>query len=230
MQATSDSTQSPVKTKVWDLPTRVFHWGMLALLVALYWAASEGEMEWHQICAYGLMILLAFRIVWGFIGSETAQFKHFVHSPKAVISYAQQVKSKQAPMAVGHNPLGGYMVVVLISVVAIQLISGLFATDDIFTEGPLYAYVSSEVSSWLTWLHKKNFDLILVLSGVHVLAVLLHRLKGEKLVLAMITGYKRLDNHVELSFRSVVLALILLAALALPITAWLIMPVWQQLI
>ncbi len=187
-------------------------------------------MEWHQICAYGLMVLLAFRIIWGIIGSETAQFKHFVHSPKVVFNYAKQVKNKQAPIAVGHNPLGGYMVVALITLVCLQLISGLFATDDIFTEGPLYASVSSEVSSWLTWLHKKNFDLILVLSAVHVLAVIVHRFKGEKLVAAMVTGYKQLDRHVELSFRSLVIAIIVFVTLAIPITTWLILPVWQQLI
>lgn len=177
------------KIKVWDLPVRVFHWSMLALLIGLWWSADAGEMSLHQVFAYLLMAILSFRLIWGIMGSDTARFSHFVRSPKKVIQYAS---SPQKPESIGHNPMGGYMVLLLLSLLTIQLVSGLFATDDIFTEGPLYSYVSSATASTMTWLHKQNFNLILGFSAMHVLAVVIYLLKGENLIKAMFTGYKHL--------------------------------------
>ncbi len=179
------------KIKVWDFSTRFFHWAMVLLLVGLWWTAENGEMQWHQICAYLLMTLILFRLVWGFWGSETALFKQFIVSPKQVISYTLK---EPKPKTLGHNPLGGYMVVVLIGLIAMQLGTGLFATDEIFTEGPLVSLVSSETASWLTWVHKNNFNLIVTMAAVHILAVVVHLLKGENLINAMFTGYKELSE------------------------------------
>lgn len=180
------------QVKVWDFPVRAFHWMMVILLGALWWSADVGEMSLHQVFAYLLMTLLAFRLVWGVIGSDTAKFTHFLRSPKAVIKYA---KDKQKPQSLGHNPLGGYMVILLLSLLAVQLVTGLFATDDIFTEGPFYSYVSSATASTLTWMHKQNFNLILGFAAMHVLAVVIYLVKGENLITAMVTGYKRVQGE-----------------------------------
>ncbi|MEJ6121499.1 cytochrome b/b6 domain-containing protein [Vibrio sp. 2-Bac 85] len=180
------------KIKVWDFSTRFFHWAMVLLLVGLWWTAENGEMQWHQICAYLLMTLILFRLIWGFWGSETALFKQFIVSPKQVISYTLK---EPKPKTLGHNPLGGYMVVVLLSLIALQLGTGLFATDEIFTEGPLVSLVSSDTANWLTWVHKNNFNIIIAMAAVHILAVVVHLLKGENLINAMFTGYKELSGH-----------------------------------
>ena len=163
------------KIKVWDFPTRFFHWAMVSLVGGLWWTAEIGEMQWHQILAYLLMTLIIFRLIWGFIGSDTAKFTHFFVAPKKVIAYA---KAQPKPKSIGHNPLGGYMVILLLSIIMLQLISGLFATDDIFTEGPLMHLVSSDTAGWLTWLHKTNFNIILAMAAIHIIAVVVHVAKG----------------------------------------------------
>ncbi|MGS0679573.1 cytochrome b/b6 domain-containing protein [Shewanella sp. 125m-7] len=228
--------QNLVKIKVWDVPTRVFHWGMLCLLGGLWWSADAGEMEWHQILAYGLMILIAVRLIWGLIGSDTSRFSHFVHSPKTVINYLGKTRREGISSSIGHNPVGGYMVVTLITLICVQLISGLFATDDIFTEGPLYSLVSSDTASWLTWLHKKNFDLILILAAVHVLAVGVHMIKGDKILGPMFSGYKTLPDSVindlktnKLQFASMIKAVILVLVVSVLVLNYLMLPVIDML-
>lgn len=225
-----------VKIKVWDLPTRIFHWGMVCLLALLWWSADAGEMQWHQIFAYSLLILIGFRILWGLIGSDTARFSHFVHHPKVVLDYLRSIRTEGMSVVLGHNPIGGYMVIALIGIISLQLVTGLFATDDIFTEGPLYSYVSSDTSRFLTWLHKMNFNLILVLSAIHVLAVVIHAIKGDKLVGAMISGYKRVSNAAlsssaksELRFKSVLLALVLFIVCGAMVFGYLIWPIVKVL-
>ncbi|MGS0673589.1 cytochrome b/b6 domain-containing protein [Shewanella sp. 30m-9] len=228
--------QNLVKIKVWDLPTRVFHWGMLCLLGGLWWTADAGEMEWHQILAYGLMILIAVRLIWGLVGSDTARFSHFVYSPKTVIHYLNRTRREGISSSIGHNPVGGYMVVTLITLICIQLITGLFATDDIFTEGPLYSFVSSDTASWLTWLHKKNFDLILILAAMHVLAVGVHMIKGDKILGAMFSGYKSLPESEitdssanNLAFASMLKALVLVLVVGALVLNYLMWPVIDML-
>lgn len=225
-----------VKIKVWDLPTRIFHWGMVCLLALLWWSADAGEMQWHQIFAYSLLILIGFRILWGLIGSDTARFSHFVYHPKVVLDYLRSIRTKGMSVVLGHNPVGGYMVIALIGIISLQLVTGLFATDDIFTEGPLYNYVSSDTSGFLTWLHKTNFNLILLLSAIHVLAVIIHAMKGDKLVGAMISGYKKVSKVAfsssaksELRFKSEWLALVLFTVCAAVVFGYLMWPIVQVL-
>jgi cytochrome b len=181
------------KIKVWDFPTRFFHWAMVLLLGGLWWTADVGEMQWHQVLAYVLMGLIGFRLIWGLVGSETSQFRYFVVLPQQVISY---VKAQPKPSTLGHNPLGGYMVVVLLSILVLQLTTGLFATDEIFTEGPLMYLVSSDIAGWLTWLHKTNFNLILALAALHIIAVIVHVFKGDNILKAMFSGYKQINKQV----------------------------------
>ncbi|QFU21754.1 cytochrome b/b6 domain-containing protein [Shewanella eurypsychrophilus] len=219
------------KVKVWDISTRLFHWGMIGLLAGLWWSADAGELVWHQVLAYSLMVLIVFRIIWGLVGSDTAKFSHFIKHPKTVFQYVGSIKRHGVSSSVGHNPLGGYMVIALIAVVTLQLSTGLFATDEIFTEGPLYSYVASDTALWLTWLHKQTFNIILLLASIHVLAVLVHTVKGDKLILPMITGYKNISEaaNVSLGFRSVFIALALFSALATLVGNYLIWPMVQML-
>ena len=225
-------TEQKIRIKVWDLSTRVFHWGMIALLAALWWTAEEGHMEWHQICAYTLASMLIFRLIWGFIGSETSRFSHFVSSPKKAIQYIKDAKSSKVNHNhIGHNPIGGYMVVMLLALLAAQFITGLYSTDDIFTEGPLYSTVSGDIADSLTWLHKNIFYLILGLAVVHVIAVITHSLKGDKIVPAMFTGKKEVGEQPEkpLMFQSSIISLILWVITLGSMAYFLIIPIWQSI-
>ncbi|RPA63911.1 cytochrome B [Shewanella frigidimarina] len=211
------------KIKVWDFPTRFFHWAMVCLIGGLWWTAEIGEMQWHQILAYLLMTLITFRLIWGFIGSDTAKFTHFFVAPKKVIAYA---KAQPKPSSLGHNPLGGYMVIVLLGSLVLQLSTGLFATDDIFTEGPLIYLVSSDTAGWLTWLHKTNFNLILALAAVHIIAVLVHVFKGDNILKAMFSGYKQVTEQVASpTLRSPWMALVIVLAIFAAIWWLLLEPV-----
>ncbi|MGZ9897561.1 cytochrome b/b6 domain-containing protein [Shewanella gaetbuli] len=199
------------RIKVWDLPVRIFHWGMVSLLALLWWTADAGEMELHQVMAYLLCSLLVFRVVWGVVGSETAKFSQFLRSPKAALQYA---KSNPKPESIGHNPLGAFMVVLLMLLLMVQFSTGLFATDDIFTEGPLNRYISSDLASTLTWIHKQAFNVILAFAAIHVLAIIIYLIKGDNLIAAMITGYKKVNAQVaQPKLRSIWIALVIFAGI-----------------
>ncbi|MEZ9141050.1 MULTISPECIES: cytochrome b/b6 domain-containing protein [unclassified Shewanella] len=216
------------KIKVWDIPTRLFHWLTVGLLISLWWTADSGEMEWHQICAYSLMVLVLFRLLWGIVGSETSRFTDFVSGPTKVLNY---LTGKHKSTVVGHNPLGGYMVLFMFTVLSLQLFSGLFSSDDIFTEGPLYSTVSSDLGAWFTWLHKVNFNVILACIVLHISVILLYAIKGNNLVTAMISGNKKMTDKEynmlsqEPKMTSSVLAIIIVAAISLVIGYWLIAPI-----
>ncbi|WP_371316298.1 cytochrome b/b6 domain-containing protein [Shewanella sp. NIFS-20-20] len=220
-----------IQIKVWDKPTRLFHWLTVVLLAGLWWTAEQAYMEWHQVLAYSVMVLILFRLLWGWFGSETARFRHFVKSPRRVLAYTRQLLVTGIKPHIGHNPLGGYMVIGLLVLLMIQLVSGLFASDEVFTEGPLYSSVSAATSQWLTWLHKWNFNLILACSGIHVVAVIGHRVAGDKLIGAMFTGtrhWHETPSQVppsQLQFTSSWIAWGLLLVIAFPIAYLLIWPV-----
>lgn len=177
---------------VWDWPVRLFHW-VLVTLLAGSWASAEAGVEymhWHMRCGYGVLALLLFRMLWGLWGSINARFAGFVRGPRAVLAYVRAWFSRQPRHYLGHNPLGGWMVVALLLLLAVQAGSGLFANDDIFTEGPLYSLVGKDTSDLLTFIHKRNFNLLLLAVGLHVTAVLLYLWRGENLLKAMFTGRK----------------------------------------
>jgi cytochrome b len=219
--------KTQTKVKVWDFPTRFFHWSMLLLLLALWLSAENSEMQWHQVFAYLLMILISVRIFWGLIGSETSRFNSFVVSPLKALAY---LTTKPKPSALGHNPLGGYMVMAMLVVLVIQLTTGLFSTDEVFTEGPLYSMVDEQFALGLTWLHKVNFNVLLALAGIHILAVLGYLFKGDNLIKPMLTGYKVRNEHlsqplVKPKMKSAMLALVILVIVAVPVWFALLKPV-----
>jgi len=197
----NDATPKPDKAdptiRVWDPPTRVFHWALVILVVVSVITGNVGgldEMELHKLSGYAILALVLFRMVWGVIGSPRSRFADFVRGPRAVFAYAVGLMRPGYRGTLGHNPLGGWSVMALLALLLVQAGTGLFANDDIFTEGPLAGKVSKSTSDWLTEIHELNSTLLLILIGVHVSAVLFYLLvKRENLIRPMFTGRKAAD-------------------------------------
>lgn len=182
------------KIRVWDLPLRLFHWA-LAVLVVVAWVTQYiggNAMDWHFRTGYALLVLILFRVIWGFVGPRYARFSGFFHHPRTIVGYVRG----RVQHLLGHNPLGSLSALALIAVVLAQALSGMFTNDDIFfTEGPLARYVSKDVSDRLTWFHREVSALALyVLVALHLAAIGWYSLvKKAKLVKPMLTG----DQEVE---------------------------------
>ena len=184
---------------VWDLPTRLFHWLLMIMVGTSFVTGKMGGnvMQYHEWSGFVILVLLLFRVAWGFVGSRESRFATFVRDPATVFLYAKSLLHRNSPRYLGHNPLGGWSIVAMLLALFIQAATGLFANDNIATEGPLYLWVSRETSDWLTGIHKLNQQIIIVLISVHLLAVLFHLFfKGENLVTPMITGIKEWDCEV----------------------------------
>ena len=192
-------TNGLVAVRTWDLPLRIFHWLLVVLFGAQLYSGKTGGnlMTWHMYGGYEVLTLVIFRILWGFAGGSHARFRDFVASPAAAWRFARRLLSSASAHSVGHNPLGGWMVLAFLAAFAVQAATGLFANDDIASEGPLAVLVSKDVSDRLTSVHKWNFKLLWVLVALHVAAVLYHRLvKKEDLIRAMFTGVKHVPDAV----------------------------------
>jgi len=180
------------KVRVWDLPTRLFHWLLAVLVVAAYVTGQLGGsfIQWHGRVGIAILGLLTFRLVWGFIGSTYARFADFVPGPAHLWAHLRGHWS-----GLGHNPLGALSVLALLGVMSYQAVTGLFANDDIAFSGPLRALVSGDTSDWLSGLHRQNYWPIIVLVALHVGAVLFYAVfKKDNLVKPMITGDKEVDE------------------------------------
>lgn len=172
------------RIKVWDGFIRSFHWLLVIAIATLYFSAEEGMMELHFIAGFFTLALLLTRLIWGLIGSKTAKLSALLHSPITAIK-----SFKQTNEPVGHGAAGSYMVLAFFALLLVQLVSGLMTTDDILTDGPLVQYASNNVVEWAGWLHHTNFDLLFYAIILHVVAIVIYRIKGKKLVKAMVTGY-----------------------------------------
>jgi len=184
---------TPAKVRVWDVPVRLFHWLLLALLGFSWWSGEQGNewMEYHGWSGYAILTLVLFRIVWGFVGSDSARFAHFVRGPSASYAYFRSVLQRRPKAFLGHNPLGGWMILSLLLVLLVQAVTGLLGNDDNAYEGPLSHWLRHSTSSLITTLHAYNFDLLLGLIGLHVAAVLTHQLlRRDDMIKAMFTGVK----------------------------------------
>jgi cytochrome b len=212
--------------RVWDLPTRLFHWLLVVLLVLLYASGEYNvlDMRWHFWAGYATLALLVFRVLWGFFGSQTSRFGDFVRGPIAVAHYVRALFSATGKVSIGHNPLGGWSVLALLLCVAVQSVTGLFSSDEIDSDGPFVAHVSVKTVKWMTRLHHWNQNVLLILVGVHVAAVLLYLLlKHENLIGPMISGRKRLTVSRTLYYASVwrALALLVVSVAAIAALLWL---------
>ncbi|WP_127090065.1 cytochrome b/b6 domain-containing protein [Aquabacter cavernae] len=179
--------------KIWDAPTRLFHWTLVALIIGAYVTAENGWIDWHFRCGYSIIALLLFRLGWGLVGSDTARFVRFVKSPFAALGHLAHFTRREPDTEVGHNAAGGLMVLGMLALIGFQVGSGLFSTDGIFTDGPLASLVGSDMSERITGWHVFNFNLILAAVAMHILAILAYAaVKRHDLVRPMVTGVKRL--------------------------------------
>lgn len=213
--------------RVWDLPVRIVHWLLVAALVGAY-ATHKAGVEWfrvHAWCGYTVVVLSAFRILWGFVGTRHARFVSFVRGPRETFGYLFEVLRGHHPAHAGHNPLGAWMVVFLLAALFAQGVTGLFANDEIFNTGPLVGYVAEGTSLALTSWHRRIFDWILIAVLLHVAAVLAHRaFARQDLIGPMFSGRKPatvVGADEAIGSSRLWLAVLLLAAVA-GLVGWLI--------
>jgi cytochrome b len=178
---------------VWDLPLRAFHW-LLVAAVATSWLTHELGVEyfdWHVRAGYVTLVLVAFRIAWGFVGPRHARFADFLRGPRGILAYLRSARRGGGAVPVGHNPLGGLSILALLALLLFQALTGLFSNDEIYNSGPLYGYVSDGQSDRLTSLHKQNFDWLLAFIGLHLVAVAWYQwVRKQDLIRPMLTGRK----------------------------------------
>lgn len=213
------SQQEPARmVKVWDIPTRLFHW-TLVVLIAFAWVSNKylGKMFYlHKITGYLILALVLYRIVWGFVGGQTALFRTFVR-PIAAFGYFADLLRGRSRHFLGHNPLGGLMVLALLALAGAQATLGLFSLDDVpaTIEGPFASKVAESTAEFLTSLHRRGFYILLAAIGLHVAANLFYTLvKKDNLIGAMVKGVKEARTYEDLQDSrpgSPVMALVCLA-------------------
>jgi len=191
---------SPVgakRVRVWDLPVRVVHWAMVALLIGLVVTGKLGGdwLLWHMRFGEAMLALVTFRVIWGFVGSRNARFVAFVHGPGAAMRHLRSFLRRPRDPHVTHTPLGGWMVVALLGALLVQATLGLFTNDDGQWSGPFAERVTKATSDAMSSYHRRFAWAIIALASLHVAAVLaylvLHR---QNLTAAMVTGAKRLPS------------------------------------
>jgi cytochrome b len=175
---------------VWDWPLRVFHWALAACVAgsfATHYAGLEW-FDWHRRLGYATLVLVLFRVIWGFVGTRYARFANFVRGPREVAQYLRG----DLRVSAGHNPLGALSVLAFLCVLLLQATTGLFANDEIANAGPFYGWVSQATSNSLTALHELNSSVLVGLVVLHLLAVAWYDLGRRRagLVRAMVTGRK----------------------------------------
>ena len=180
------------KRLVWDLPLRLFHWLLVASIVASYITAKFiDDRQWHFYVGYWTLGLLIFRILWGFLGPRHARFTNFVRSPSAIWLYFKGLFNKGSSPSIGHNPVGGLMVLVMLVLMTLQAVTGLFTTDAVIWAGPYNPAVSENTASLLSTVHYWNFNFILAAVGLHIAAIVFYAFyKNQNLVVPMLHGHK----------------------------------------
>ena len=188
------------KIRIWDLPTRLFHWALPVALLVLFITGDLGGnlMEWHMRTGYAVGALVLFRLIWGFVGGRWSRFSSFVPTPQRLLAYLKGQPG--AFSGAGHNPIGAFSVLAMLLVLALQVGTGLLSDDEIAFTGPLYSFVSSQISGLATWYHKEvGSTILLVLVGLHLAAIVFYRaVKQQRLVHAMLSGDQAVNDQ-ELS-------------------------------
>ncbi|MEH6566844.1 MAG: cytochrome b/b6 domain-containing protein [Halopseudomonas sp.] len=205
---------------VWDLPLRLFHW-LLALCVtgALVTVSLGGNwMVWHERFGLAVLGLLTFRLVWGLVGGTYARFSNFFPTPSRVSCYLRGQWYE-----LGHNPLGAFSVFAMLALFSFQALTGLITNDDVAFYGPLTRLVSSEVGALVSGWHRSTEELIYVVIGLHILAIVIYRLRGKKLVGAMLHGRKESEQALKPDPHSggaLALSIALIIAIGMVWLAW----------
>ena len=181
-----------IQVRIWDWPTRIFHWTLAILIVALVITGNVGgnAMVWHFRCGYAVLSLLIFRFIWGFCGGHWSRWRQLACTPELIRQYFKN-SMPQTPF-LGHNPLGSLAVIAMLALLTLQVSTGLISDDEISNAGPLVSLVSGSSVSLATSWHKgfgKTFILLLV--AVHLLAILWYLVKKKQnLTVAMLKGDK----------------------------------------
>lgn len=172
--------------RIWDGPTRIFHWALVLLIPAMWWTAENEQIALHVTLGLVVVALLIFRLIWGLIGSSTARFAGFLKGPRGIADYL----TGGAAHTAGHNPLGGWSVAAMLIVLIVQVGLGLFAEDnDGLAAGPLSSLVSAQTAETLTDRHEFMFNVLLALIALHLLAILYYTvIKRRDLIGPMVTG------------------------------------------
>lgn len=198
--AKAAANTSQAKVLAWDLPTRLAKW-TLAILVGLAFATKyygDESLVWHMRNGLAILVVVLFRLFWGVLGGSTARFSNFLRGPVAALSYVWGTLRGRPPHYLGHNPVGGWMVIALLLVVSAQAMTGLFTTDDIMVDGPLALVADSDIVARASALHGWIFEILLWLIGLHVAANILYSLfGGDNLILAMLSGSKPAGTFVD---------------------------------
>ncbi len=188
---------SPTRTRVWDLPIRIWHWLFGGCVLFSLYTGLAGDfslMEWHQRSGYTIIALLLFRVGWGVWGGRYVRFRHYVTTPRAVLAHFAPRRRDATPgQSRAHTAPGVALVVLLFLMVAVQATTGLFATDDIFMEGPLRGYVDAGFADAMNGGHHRAFWLIIALVSTHLIAHVVYGAMRDPTPLAMITGRKAVD-------------------------------------
>lgn len=185
--------------RVWDLPTRLFHWLLAAAVLGLVVSGLVGgnALVWHMRLGLVVFTLLGFRLLWGVVGGRWSRFASFLYAPGTVLRYWRGEQRPGDHFEVGHNPLGAFSVFALIAVLGLQVVTGLVADDEIATTGPLNRFVSNALGLNATsWHIAYGKWLLLALVALHVGAIVVYRLRGQNLVKPMLTGDKDLPPDV----------------------------------
>lgn len=186
------------KVLVWDTATRLFHWLTAALVIACYFSWRINRMDWHAWTGDALLALVLFRLLWAFFGSETARFSAFLASPRAAALYLAQLVRREPDRQIGHNPVGGWMVLLLLALLLAEALTGIYVANEVADQGPLTETVPAVVANVITDLHSYFWDALLAATVLHVMAILLYAaVIRHDLVTPMITGCKTLPQDTK---------------------------------
>lgn len=205
---------------MWDWPVRVTHWAFVLLVPALYFTAENSAWGWHMRLGHVLLALLIFRVIWGFVGTDTARFTRFVRGPAGVIAYLRG--GYDPAREIGHNPLGALAVLALLGLMFAQVIMGLFAGDPFDgATGPLNSWVSIATADTFTKTHEWFFWVLFGMIGLHLAVIAFYSaVRAQKLVGAMVVGKSEKALGVEGNSEPSIAALLVSITVSAGIALW----------
>jgi cytochrome b len=191
--------------RAWDWPTRAFHWTLVTCIITAWFSfkfannIGDPTLRVHRWNGYLILILVTFRVIWGFAGSSTSRFSAFITWPWKALAYGAESFTGRGKSYLGHNPLGAWMIIVLLCAVFTQGVLGLFSLEhNELVAGPLKRLVAHETSEQITKLHILGFNVLLGLVAVHVFANMMYQVvKGDPLIGAMVTGQKPAEDYAD---------------------------------
>lgn len=189
------------EVRVWDGATRLFHWTLVLLIVSAYLTrtySNDPTLYLHRLNGYAVLTLLLFRLLWGFVGSSTSRFASFFPLPGPALRYAGALLKGRPLHYLGHNPLGSGLIFLMLLAVAAQACTGLFTSDDVMAQGPLYGHASEAVTAKAAAYHAKGFWIVVALASLHILANLTYQfVLKDRLITSMVTGRKAEGDYVD---------------------------------